>query len=191
METRNLKYKAFAPTAGLDRVLKQIYLSHQYRNGLCELELKRREKSEGVLMSNFPELVELKDHAEAADKALTDYRQVLTRNNQQARSNVVTKEQSATAVALAKTRSAAWKPYNQKRKEAWGLPQVQAQLESVKEEHNQAVRDLRKQYSKEKGLYWGSYLAVAQPSSRFTAVPRPSSGVFARRDQSRCRFPAG
>lgn len=105
MDTRVYSYGAKAPTKHGDEVSEQIYRAHRYRNDLCALERRRRERVTAEMRKYFPEVEQLTLAVEAAEKELDAARTEQKKRNARERNRKVGAEAKKQMDALRENRN--------------------------------------------------------------------------------------
>ena len=103
MSTKNYVFNASPPTLNAGKVSHQMYLGHQYRNKLCELERTRREKARLAAKAVYPEFAAVSDRLVAAEEAEKAAISVIKQASAKARKSVPPTPEMAAALAVART----------------------------------------------------------------------------------------
>ncbi len=151
-----------------ERVDQQILLGHRYQNELIAVELRRRERRAEVELGFLdpalePRRVELEEQIEA----LRDQAKKL---NKAARGNVVDKKALTTAMKPLKAElKEVRQAIRDARKAIRESEEAQALFATIDSDAHADLLRYREDYSKNQGLYWGTYLlseAAVQAASK-------------------------
>lgn len=178
--TRNYHYGCLPPVENLDAVCEQMYQAHRYRNGLCEIELRRRQETDDVLRRHVPRLLELDQQLAQADERIEQLAARLKQLRAAARKRVESKPLSDELKAA----RAARKPLYAERKElrkacfgemvdgrrVGGNQSALADLEEVNQRAYDAAKALRNATTQ---VYWPTKGIVDQACGSFRSGAPP------------------
>lgn len=169
------RYGARPPIAGGDRVDEQLFLAHRYKNDLRQVELDRRAASEEALRTHAPGLTDLEHAVAIAQAHLDEHLQSIRDRNSHARRRTQTPEQRAEVKRRRQVLADARRAHRAARQVAYAADgPVRAALDDASATANARVKELRAEYSRQRGLYWGTYLQCEEAAEDFRrgAPPR-------------------
>lgn len=161
--SRIYAYGAKAPVVNGERVGEQIWLGHRYRNTLAEIELRRREQTDKMVVTLSPELPGVEAKLLEADQAIESAAAEIKLANKQARRQKATPEQKTKLAALRKERAALRKKRKALRDVVFSDSGTHDALTGIDQRAAAEQREARA----ESGLYWGTYLTVEQGCQSF------------------------
>lgn len=166
--SRRWTYGCLPPVEGMDAIRAQMRLAHIYRNGLVEIERKRRADVEAALRQD-PDVAAAAAAVDALEQRAEELRQAIRNRRQRARADVPADEEKAALTPLWPQLKAAREPWKAARKAALETEPIKAALAEI----NQANQDEQKALRATSGLYWGTYLTVEQGMMRARQSPTP------------------
>ncbi len=175
MTTKIYSYGCDAPDK-IEEVREQNFKAHQYRNKLCEIELKRRKDSDDVLRSTFPDLAELEKTVAAQESSIEAFCAEMSARNASDRSVVASGEDKAAIKKMRAELKIIRTDYRNLRKAAFANPLVKQKLKEASDASFQAIRDERAKC----GVYWGTYLCVEDAAKKFGKGAPPRFKPFDR-----------
>lgn len=166
-------YGADVPREGLEEFDTQLRLANEYRNRLIEIELERRRRVEQLLSQH--QNAELADEVNRLATRLEELRQAICAERQRARSrkSANTKELEREAKEVREQLREARQRLREMRRTVLHDPVVKDELHRIDIWARDEVRKARSKFSKEKGLYWGTYMIVEQAVDRARRSKRP------------------
>lgn len=162
-------YPALPPAMNLEVVEEQLWLAHQYRNVLVEIELARRERY-GAIMKAFqpPECATLEAELTGLDQAIADINADIAARNAKAKRRLGTPEERARLKDIRTRRREVIAALRQVKGKLRDDPSLAAQ---VKASDERAFAEVRMKRGK-CGVYWASYLKVEESVKRQGNPPR-------------------
>lgn len=173
--TKNYVYGALEPNRMEEAVNEAIYLAHQYRNRLCELELERRAEVDRIVRELCDEYVQACHAVTSAEEQIEEiYKTVRKRGQKERRKPRPTDKEMDDIQRLKGDLKPLRKMRAATKKEAFARKNVSEALDKVNEQHNQNVKEARANC----GLYWGTYLTVEDSAKDFKNGPPPRFKPF-------------
>lgn len=159
-------YGADVPLEGLEEFDTQLRLANEYRNRLIEIELERRRRVEQLLSKHQD--AELADEVQRLATRLEELRQAIRLERQRARSRKVanTEELEREAKEVRAQLREARQRLREMRRAVIHDPVVKDELHRIDLWARDEARKARHEFSKEKGLYWGTYMIIEQAVDR-------------------------
>ena len=157
-------------------VSEAIYKSHVYRNRLCELELRKRERHEELLQKLVPEYVALSKQVALLELQLEDSRAAIQRERIKQKTKTPTGIK-AIIDAIAKIKSdlkQARETKKDQKKQAYERAEVIKAME-----RNATIHKADCGHAKDNsGLYWGTEAIVRQATASFSSGAPPRFKKF-------------
>ncbi len=161
MPTLVYKYGLLAPSEEADRVAKQMYLAHRYRNTLTEIERAKRAYFRDIVMIANPHLEKLTEVAKIADQTTREAYVAL----KQARANARSKDvPDALLMQYSSAKSVSHKVIQEL--SAARAAAVKSMDKNVVDELNEKLNSLRKSARKFSGVFWGTYQIVEDAANK-------------------------
>lgn len=172
MATKNYKYFAQCKDKTVEQQISDIIRrAHQYRNRLCELEHKKRERFYGIIRENSPEYRETEAEISQLSSEIDALRDQIMEERK--RQGTVAPAGVQIQRDKIKSHSAKLKELRAKQKkiiaELHGNPEINSAIKAYAEEHKEAL----KRAKADSGLYWGTEAVVRASTSSFSSGPPP------------------
>lgn len=170
LPSRIYSYGAKVPVENLERVNDQMYGAHKYRNALVEVERKRRDQVEALLVRLSPELAETETKIAAELKALEAVRTRIDQASASARKKVYPEGAKEEAKISREKVKGLRVTRKELRTALFASESWKKESESIELEAKASNKKLRS----ECGLYWGTYLHIegTMGNARSGAPPR-------------------
>lgn len=163
MSTFAYRYGCKPPTAHAEKVATQIQLARMYKNKRIELELARRAAVEAAVKSmDFTGLKTAEADVASLESALESMKKDAGRKNSEARSREASREDHGKILEIRKQLSSARARRKEHRKAIWSDPALKEKLAVIDAAAHAQELLARADFSKTKGLYWGTYLIIEE-----------------------------
>lgn len=166
-------YGASAPHEGRDLVDQQFRLANRYRNALCEIELRRRERVDNAVREFSPRLAEVETLIAETEATLETIRGEIKAANAKARGKVDDPLRKARAKELRNTLKQLRAERKELRADAFSADSpLKATLKRIDDDSYAEQKAAYKTFGDE-GLGWGTRLAVGQSCGSFRSGAPP------------------
>lgn len=170
LPSRIYSYGSKPPAVGADHVDRQMWLAHQYRNRLVELELARRKRVDEALLRLSPQLVQTQTALTEAEGEIEAARAKIRKQNAQARKKLPADQYKKEELRQLKARR---KELWAKRKELRKATFDSTLWTAAQDEINAWANAEGKKAREACNIFWGSYLQTEQSMSGIRSGPPP------------------
>lgn len=178
MLTKNWCYRAYKPTVHSELVEEQLWLTHRYRNKLCEIELARRAAVQTIIENMAPEYTAQLSETNALEESLNALIESIYKRGQSSRKKAKPTAEEKTTISAKK---AELKLARTKLKELKTIAFSRDDIQAVLAEQNAENALCKKQARAASSLFWGTYLTVEAACDSFAKGTPPKFTKWSRK----------